>query len=195
MPRHANTGRGWCRWCGLEVLDKGERSNRRAWHSGRDGEPDCAREHKLFTDRWAQVNFVIKRDGPGCNSCGVMVEKWRHEELAVHNAPWRDPRTGIEYWRYTAVERVLAMELDHRMPLWLVAHLPDDERRWWFGPANLQLLCPPCHSIKTAAEATRRGKANRQAEMDQPRPCGRIPSRRFPKGPSRPIPSRPFLSR
>lgn len=48
------------------------------------------------------------------------------------------------------------LEVDHRVPLWSVAHLPDEERRWYFGPGNLWLLCTRCHALKTRREAGER---------------------------------------
>lgn len=49
-------------------------------------------------------------------------------------------------------------EVDHRAPLWSIAHLPDEERRWYFGPGNLWLLCPAHHKAKTADEAALRAR-------------------------------------
>jgi 5-methylcytosine-specific restriction endonuclease McrA len=56
-----------------------------------------------------------------------------------------------------------ALEVDHVVPLWSVAHLPDDERRWYFGPGNLWLLCPACHKAKTKREAAERAALRRFA--------------------------------
>ena len=61
------------------------------------------------------------------------------------------------------IERVCALEVDHRVPLWEVAHLPRDERRPYFGPDNLWLLCPRCHKAKTKREAAERAAQRRFA--------------------------------
>lgn len=49
-------------------------------------------------------------------------------------------------------------EVDHVTPLWRVRHLPDDERRPYHGPTNLQLLCTQHHKEKTAREAGERAR-------------------------------------
>lgn len=46
----------------------------------------------------------------------------------------------------------LGLEVDHRVPLALVCYLPDDERRPFFGPGNLWLLCAACHKAKTRVD-------------------------------------------
>ena len=67
-----------------------------------------------------------------------------------------------------SIERVCALEVDHKVPLWQVADLPPDERRWYFGPENLWLLCPACHKAKTKREAAERA-AQRRFTDAQPR--------------------------
>jgi len=54
-------------------------------------------------------------------------------------------------------------EVDHRTPLWSVWDLPPDERRRFYGPDNLQLLCGPCHKAKSAREARERADRRRDA--------------------------------
>jgi hypothetical protein len=53
-------------------------------------------------------------------------------------------------------------EVDHRVPLWKVADLPDDERRPYFGPGNLWLLCREHHKGKTKQEAADRAQLRRE---------------------------------
>jgi 5-methylcytosine-specific restriction endonuclease McrA len=55
-------------------------------------------------------------------------------------------------------------EVDHRVPLWSVAHLPDDERRPYFGPDNLWLLCREHHAAKTKREAADRAQLRRSGQ-------------------------------
>lgn len=58
------------------------------------------------------------------------------------------------------------LEVDHRVPLWAVADLPDDERRPYYGPRNLWLLCATHHKAKTREEAAQRAARRRRA-VDQ----------------------------
>jgi 5-methylcytosine-specific restriction endonuclease McrA len=71
------------------------------------------------------------------------------------------------HWR---VWLTCALEVDHKTPLWKVAGLPDDERRWYFGPENLWLLCPRCHKAKTKREAAERAAQRRFAAAQLPLP-------------------------
>jgi hypothetical protein len=105
----------------------------------------------------------------------------------------------IEYvGQFWAIEWTTALELEHTVALWSVAHLPPDQRRAYFGPENLRLRCVPCHKPKTKAEAAARAKGNRQAKMrlDVPVEKSKTPLRSrnaFPqKGQGRKMMSRPF---
>ena len=87
-------------------------------------------------------------------------EHWTPDEIA-------------SYWfRYLYSCRVRGInrwlgpwELDHIEPLWKVAHLPDEERYWFFTMANMQTLSPEAHARKTAKEAAERGHFNRLADQ------------------------------
>lgn len=175
---------GVCKWgCGRPV-----KKPALYWHK------ECFAEYALHTRPDAQKAHLIKRDGQRCAmiGCGAVPMKWlgydryeitaecirfRSDEpdmVAWRAELWSRPagrwadltdeerRTG---WQF-AIERVCALEVDHRVPLWEVADLPDDERRWYFGPGNLWLLCPRCHKAKTRAEAARRA-AERRAQLAQ----------------------------
>lgn len=174
MPQWPNSGRyGWCKWCGdpiPKVID-GKASSQRMWH------PACVREYELHTRLSAQLDYLVKRDGLRCACCpeGVPIpRRWvNHGEVVAWQSPppFRHLATvGSDEWlalveawhrdnpapRYSRVSLVDWIEVDHRVPLWEVADLPDDERRWYFGPGNLWLLCGPHHREKTAREAKRR---------------------------------------
>jgi hypothetical protein len=73
------------------------------------------------------------------------------------------------------------LQVEHDMPLWLIAHLPPEQRRSYFGPTNLRLRCSRCHQRKTNGEASTRAKGNRLKAGPK---SGRrkIPSRGFQKG-------------
>lgn len=166
----------WCKWCGdsiPEVVD-GKRSTQRLWH------PACADAFNLHTNPARQREFVVDRDGEKCAVCGEAPTRWlprrvtqitrrnvwigaRGEEWArVYwdgpTALWSDmSREERRLWgAHQEITRVSALELDHRIPLWSVADLPDEERRWYFGPGNLWLLCPSHHKDKTKREAAER---------------------------------------
>jgi hypothetical protein len=61
-------------------------------------------------------------------------------------------------------DQVEGLEVEHRVPLWKVRDLSDDERRWYYGPGNLWLLCCDHHKAKSAAEAAERAALKRRGE-------------------------------
>lgn len=147
-------GGGWCRWCGEEIINrsgkrKGERSKLRNWHRRSYGDPrNCASEWMLHTNLDAQRDFLIKRDGPHCQICGPGSVRW--VDAGPFPAWMRAEGNWIRLGDY--------LEVDHCVELWEVADLPDDERREYFGPENLWLLCQRHHKAKTAEAAARRAK-------------------------------------
>lgn len=168
MPVHANRGAGWCRWCGLETDSK-----RRTWHDA------CVREYKLHTWPAVQVEFLKERDGPKCWDCDEAPTKWNRQGPCIR--PGHPDYVG-QYWTITLA---LALELEHETPLWKTTHLPDDERRRFFGPENLRLRCGPCHAKKTARESADRAKVKRIEARDSGtrRPRQKIAQRPNPWGP------------
>ena len=177
----------WCKWCGEpipRVID-GKKSTQRMWH------PWCWDECLLYTRLDSQYAHLVSRNGERCALCpegAPKPMKWlRGEEVCdpqgVPPMPWDGERSGEAYWtalfayrevnpypRYCQVERVVALEVDHRVPLWSVADLPDEERRWYFGPDNLWLLCPTHHGLKTAREAAYRAEIKRFDKAQRPLP-------------------------
>ncbi len=144
------TGNGWCRWCGKAVDPK---SGRRTWHER------CLNEFWLHTDLTAQTRFLMKRDGPACAHCGDL----GHWIDAGDLNPWRRPSDES---RGNLIKWSMELQVDHVVALWKVLHLPDVQRRAFFGPVNLWLLCGPCHKAKTAIEAAERARG----EIWQPDP-------------------------
>lgn len=158
---------GECRWCGCAIYKNGnpcEFAPRRNWHDGRLGEPDCLYAFKLLTDPATQRAAVWKRDRGLCYICG------------------RAPRTGTDYYlpygeslsigvddfgrfEFVAIEWRSGWQLEHKVPLWKVAHLPDAQRLKYFQLGNLGIACTkPCAERKTAREAAERAKLYRLAE-------------------------------
>ena len=153
LHHHERSG-GVCRWCGLIVFhDKGakagEPNRRRAWHTA------CVDEYKLHAWAAEQEKFVRKRDGGRCAACRERPKKWVRAKYESTDRATRG--------RYVRIKRACALELDHLTPLWSVANLPAHERRAFFGPSNLQLLCPDCHRAKTTREAAERAGLRRKA--------------------------------
>lgn len=146
-------GQGGCRWCGKTILDaKGQPSKTRSWHK------DCLHTYFLHTRAETQLPHLIERDGKGCKNCGVWAGRWGHiwtennpvDSLARRPdlARWLE---GVD-WPTTFITWFSGLEVDHVVALALVAHLPDDERRWYFSPENLQGLCHRCHVAKTTED-------------------------------------------
>jgi hypothetical protein len=195
----------WCRWCGDQIVHG--RAKERSWHDGRLGEPECKIAWQLHTDRRVQFSHVEARDGLECWDCKEAPEKWlRGAECFIGGTGEFTDREGVVYvcgTRYQNIERVTALELEHSIPLWLISHLPDDERRPYFGPKNLRLRCPTCHTAKTRREASERGKTNRLAKGPKEsrhklQGGGKLPGKgQGPKMKSRPFPKggRPLQSR
>ncbi|MFL6864085.1 MAG: hypothetical protein ACJ8DZ_13910 [Allosphingosinicella sp.] len=174
----------WCKWCGEpipEVID-GKRSTQRYWHPAcaeefnlhtrlevqrpfvirRDGEK-CAICGEAPM-RWLRGEVARVLDwSRGTVSLDFLRELWSASDF--EGLRTFDPLTGRhighpDAWMLQggqcSVELVSALDLDHRVPLWSVADLPDEERRWYFGPGNLWLMCPRHHKQKTKREAAER---------------------------------------
>lgn len=153
---YAKAGYGTCNWCGAAIVHGRHKS--RMWHDGRADEPDCKTEILLRIDRDVQKRFLLNRDGFGCAGCQETVGGWTHhlntlkdvERWRTWGPSWKK-RFPEDVWvgDYTAVGWATHMQVDHIVALGLVAHLDDAQRRLFFSPANLQLLCDACHKAKT----------------------------------------------
>lgn len=160
MPVWPKDGRPehWCRWCGGEIVHG--RVRQRGWHDGREDDPNCLLNYRLHTDRKAQFAHVSGRDGLKCWDCSEAPEKWLRG-YEVTSPVYAEEFRVLYVRRWTEVQRVTALELEHSTPLWAVSHLSDEERRFYFGPDNLRLRCPTCHGAKTKREAGARAKTKR----------------------------------
>ncbi len=90
--------------------------------------------------REKQIAMLLERDGPMCQ-CG----------RAECGKPV-DPNN---------------CEIEHRIPLWKVAHLPDQERAIYFGPDNLRLFRRGCQVRKNREEAAERAHYERLIQKQQ----------------------------
>lgn len=176
------TGYGWCRWCGGEILHtegkrKGQRHKQRLWH------PDCKTQWLLHVDQYVQGRYLTRRDGQFCAICGEPRGQWVKCSWANDRTVYRGWRDSEQSWlpplcrndlvlpdpkqpdlgRYTPIVWVPQdlLQVDHIIPLWQVAHLPPAERRPYFGPDNLWLLCESHHKQKSRWEAADRAAIRR----------------------------------
>lgn len=181
MPTGGNRGKfGWCQWCGGEL--EGKNAKRRGWHDGREDEPNCAYEYRLRTRLEEQYAYLVDRDGERCWDCGETPLKVIRGHLITH-IDWGGGRATEYVGNWCQIEIKPALDVDHEIPLWMVAHKAPDELRPFFGPENLRLRCSRgqcCHQLKTAAEATLRGHNNRMRDGHSA-PKRKIKSRGFDK--------------
>lgn len=144
-------GNGWCRWCNGEVKKE---SGRRTWH------PKCLTLFWLHTSLDAQYRHLADRDGEKCQLCPPGYGRWVKQ--AEMRRGWRDDSELIgHYIKWSQV-----LQVDHVIPLWSVIDLPPAERRIYFGPENLWLLCERHHREKSKVEARDRAAARREKGVD-----------------------------
>lgn len=154
-------GPGKCRWC-LEptVYESGKKIGQpaaRNWHNA------CYYQYRLHTELAAQHDFLLDRDGPRCQICGdggwkAGIELTARPEGMTWAAFYSADKT--DFGRYTVLEPVIALQVDHVIPLWKVVLLWPG-RRDLYGPVNLWLLCDDCHKAKSAVEAAERAAVKR----------------------------------
>lgn len=169
---------GTCVWCGKDLPRNkdGSPSKVLRWH------PGCAAAYRDLTDTYHQAMLVAKRDGRRCFDCGrthqvVGIMAWDVGRgfcgRGFSKYVYRGQGVPIHFWAdvegpFTPVRfREIDLELDHDVPLWRVAHLPDEERIKYFRIENLRLRCRECHKAKTAREAAERAKLKRLARKHQ----------------------------
>ena len=138
-------GKPLCRWC-----DKPVPKGRRTWCSR-----ECVEEWRVRGD-WKAIRLrIIERDKV-CRICrgqrpvrDEYASKWSSHPVLFS-------RYGLEAWGPHSIIRYDRWEVDHIVA---VDDGGTDE------PANLRLLCRPCHKDRTARQrheqaARRRGKAS-----------------------------------
>ena len=159
--------KGRCSWCGdpIETRLKNDgtpHAVQASFHN--DVKRRCGLEYRQCFSASNFFDQVADRDGERCASCGAAPETWWNGGLAVtHRGE-----------AFTVVERRSLLVVDHKIPLWKVVHLPALERRWYFLPGTMQLLCAdPCHARKTADEAAERAHFKRLGAVPQPELRGR----------------------
>lgn len=116
---------GECRLCRLSVPPSKD-GTPRAWHNGKNGEPDCWQEYRLMTRHGLAKQALARTRGNACEKCGTKGK--------TRSAKW--------------------LHLDHVVPL--IDGANDVDRLRFFRLDNLQLLCEDCHTSKTSAENSQR---------------------------------------
>lgn len=158
MPPQFDTKKdpGWCRWCARPIwLDEHRRrvNARRRWHDR------CLGQYFLLTRPDVQRDAVFERDQGRCYICGNVAG-------TIYRKPYGNTPLiridGTFRAEYCEIEWVQDWQVEHKIPLWKVAHLPDAERIKYFLLDNLGTACTrPCHERKTAEENAERAKLER----------------------------------
>lgn len=131
--------KGQCTFCG-ESVGKG----RRKWCGD-----ECVRAWKMLFD-WAycKQQAIARADGV-CAACGFDSELMRR---TICHLGWEARRRFWDYWDAGFKRDQSLVEVDHIVP------------RFFDGgnePDNLQVLCVPCHKVKTARDAALIAKTKR----------------------------------
>jgi hypothetical protein len=185
---------GKCRWCGEPTDELTPTTKKpRKWHAS------CEAVVRMLsrTDvlRWQ----VEQRDHGICAECG---EDWSErykirpefpktvDDGQVHhfieNFPssiWGDFRV-----MWNPVIYVSRWHVEHKVPLWKVAHLPAAQRIKYFLLDAVKTVCDECHAHKTRKESAERAKIKRRGKLSKRR-SKKLQSRAngFPPKGSRPM--------
>lgn len=166
--------RGQCRWCGQPITDEnGILQKRRRWH------PGCVDVYLLHASREVQVAALLKR-AVHCESCKRPIPQYKPVGVRWTVESEANPNSVSGYasdttlTSYTEIVRCFMGHVDHKVPLWKVQNVPLPDRLWYYGPQNLQILCVPCHEIKTSSEAGERAHFKRLSKkrMGAPKMVG-----------------------
>lgn len=156
-PRAPNAPRGWCRWCGADLLrGDGRRDKRRNYcYSDREGR-DCVdlwNGSRTYQPRTA-VRHRARQSGTalGCVDCGLVVEEHRDGHWVEL---WREHATyDHEKYRWIIDPAHPEWEADHEIPL---------EDGGEHTLENLRCRCVFCHRAKTSRESVERAARRRVA--------------------------------
>lgn len=157
---HLPKVRGKCQWCG-EQLD----GDKTKWGGGRIyWHERCHIEFSVIIFPDAARRAVEDRDHGICCDCGQDWSdryKFRKGATCSHwvDDDFENKRAG--FYRSTEVLWISLWHVDHKTPLWKVAHLDALARLEYFKLANLVTRCHECHQRKTNQEAAERAKFDR----------------------------------
>lgn len=161
-------------WMDTNQEPNRDQARQNAWWDANTRE----RDRKAAAISYRRVPLPPWPGGGSCKWCGLKINEDRrrswhaaclheyflHSDLSVQTRFLID-RDG-RHCAWPSCTETDGLEVDHRTPLWKVRHLPDDERRPYYGPKNLWRLCDPHHGAKTKAEAAERA-AERAVEASQ----------------------------
>lgn len=188
MAKHLPAVRGKCRWCGLPVEERtAHHGMLKFWHDACEAifhiiiRPDSARRAVFARDKgicfdcgedWSQMSvfrpaypvgkhWILPDMDPEHYSPGRTPGSWcqlshEYEERGI----LANRRNAIRY-PYVELQVISLWHVDHKIPLWKVAHLPPAKRIIYFMLENLITRCERCHHFKTKAEAAERAKYKR----------------------------------
>lgn len=205
LRQHPPNTRGICRWCGAAVAETTETGKLRWWHDACETEyliimrPDMARravfqrDHGICTDcgeDWSdRCRFVPTyrdSDTREARVCYAQARPSQHAPSGYFFATQGYPEDG---WHlFVEITAISLWHVDHKVPLWKVAHLPDLQRLEYFKLPNLITRCERCHGHKTGKEAGERAHLDELAGENKPKvkrawPQGRkLQSRGFAPG-------------
>lgn len=175
---------GKCDWCGERHDERTPvRKQLRLRHQR------CEAELQMIQSAQIARDWVFDRDKGICAGCGEdwslmskFVPEWRNEDGTPGLSRVGSLRDDGRY-DYVMLKVISLWHVDHRVPLWKVAHMPDLERIEYWKIGNLQTLCEVCHTFKTSAEAAE--KAKYDARERPAKPKRKWPSRKLPSRPMR----------
>lgn len=97
---------------------------------------------------------------------------------------WQDDRAAsiAGFYRYTEVIWISLWHVEHRVPLWKVAHMPAVQRIAYFMLDAVETWCEVCHKFKTRKEAADRAKINERLREPDGKPKRAWTSRPLKRG-------------
>lgn len=174
--RIENPGHRWPEWMGVHDEPRPPEVRRAIWRAKADEQKrkrQTTDHRRVPMPKWPGRGF--------CSWCGEKIDPTKTKATSWH------PGCVPIYFLHSRLENQFAflirrdgqrcawpgcaetrgLEVDHRTALWSVDQtLPLEERRWFYGPGNLWLLCGKHHKAKTRQEAAQRA-AQRRSSIDQ----------------------------
>lgn len=211
---HKQGVRGWCGWCGKVCKDKTPGKGLLKWYHDK-----CSWEMDIISRPDSARRAVLERDKGRCIDCGedwslmsifrpefpVPAEWATGERVSPGPKPgtfcqvsqqcydWHARERDREFYPYVSLTVISLWHVDHKTPLWKVAHMPDLERLQYFMLDNLITRCHRCHQRKTTEEAAERAKFNRLSTDQPAKPRSKWATRKMKSGNRFPPPgSRPM---
>lgn len=142
--RYAANGDRVCCWCAGPLPTQ---KNNRRWCG-----PKCVHEYRLRAD-WPYLAEWIRRRDRLCQICKGARYRGTFYTIKPESRRFERTRKGLDCWGEWSPLRLAPWEVDHIIP---VADGGSDQ------PANLRLLCRPCHVTVTGE--WRRGRSIRRTQ-------------------------------